>query len=1194
MSNQASLNDQTSNVRISRFLSLSSVIALGSLATTGLGVFLLAGQVLRLIGGQSMLAYGLMAAFFAPVALVLAERAAVTRGAGGAFALTKTSKLVWLQFWTGWLLAGGYFILAAIYSWIAGTVLSNLLLSIFQWEVDSRYLIIAVVVLTGLAKIPDLGPSWRAKTIAIYMTIFFVVGFIIRIWVVPVSGVAFSAFLSTNDALGAIPFLALGLWGLSFILDHRSEIQRPRRNMGPALLLTLLLGGAIGILVSFVLLNLYSGVVTTSIWPLATIGTQVRPITGILLNFSALLIASLGLSQALTSNGRLLTAMNRRGFAPERLVIRNGRVQPYLLILMPVVAALLAILLPIDRLVGTAASTLLLAFGLVTGQTIFQRRSGLPDHRRLRLPLHPLFPVVAALVCFSMAFAQRGQFHIMLAIWVILGIAYYVAYGRQGAVIARQRGLMVAEKDFEKNHSTNNILVLYHKPERAAELLTFAVNLARQRRRRILVLKVIIQTDELLDVAHTPEVDEEWHALKRQIDLSHINNAIEIDPLVRLAPSLTDGIIDTVWDEHVGTLVVDRPADDGDSGITVQEVDNLVRRLPIEILIFNGRIAEPIRRVIVPLTSVGHGQAALRLARDLVRENNGQVDAMGIVHVRASPEAIARARSAIEKIVENLDDRTGISVDVLQIIKYPEDYIKATANYDLALLGSSDEGFLRPTIYSGFPADTVNALEVSGLIVKKRENSVAFWLRQIWETLFRILPKLDRKARSLVYRSMQTNARANVDFYTLIILAAGIAFLGLLLNSSSVIIGAMLIAPLMSPILAMATSIVMGNLNMLRTAGNSTLNGIVMAVGGSALLTLVLFAFGLSLTPTDEILARTSPNLLDLMVALLSGAAAAYAVSRSQLAAALPGVAIAAALVPPLCVVGYGLGTGQVDVALGSALLFLTNLAAIIVAAAVIFLMVGFRPPVRIERGQQAQYGLTLAVLALLTISIVLIFVSIFTARSHRTESTITSMIETAFPSNRAEAYEIQISQEGRIMIAEFILHDYSGSIGENDIAQLQSDISQAVERNVILRTNILSASLVVSDGRQRLPAAGPTSEPTLTPTMEPSVTSSRTPNHTPTPTVTHSPTPLATSTLTATITSAPTETPVIEPTQTSAPTVLPTVTTEATSTVPINPTPTKESTPVLTVESTPESTAAPPPTVSVTPTAIPTTTPSS
>ena len=138
----------------------------------------------------------------------------------------------------------------------------------------------------------------------------------------------------------------------------------------------------------------------------------------------------------------------------------------------------------------------------------------------------------------------------------------------------------------------------------------------------------------------------------------------------------------------------------------------------------------------------------------------------------------------------------------------------------------------------------------------------------------------------------------------LIILASTIAYYGLLQSSAAVIIGAMLVAPLMSPMIAMAHAIVMGNLTMLRRAFLSTLAGVGVAIGIAALFTLLLP----SIPPSREILSRTAPTLLDLCVALASGAAAAYALARKEVAAALPGVAIAAALVPPLCVVGYGVG----------------------------------------------------------------------------------------------------------------------------------------------------------------------------------------------------------------------------------------------------------------------------------------------
>ncbi len=147
---------------------------------------------------------------------------------------------------------------------------------------------------------------------------------------------------------------------------------------------------------------------------------------------------------------------------------------------------------------------------------------------------------------------------------------------------------------------------------------------------------------------------------------------------------------------------------------------------------------------------------------------------------------------------------------------------------------------------------------------------------------------------------MAEDARADVDFYTLISVSSAIALFGLLLDSSAVIIGAMLVAPLMSPILSLAQGIVAGEPSPYSAGGCVDIQGNRRFDRGQHRRDPAV-ARG---SADGEILARVRPNLLDLGVALAAGAAAAYAVSRKSVAAALPGVAISVALVPPLCVVG--------------------------------------------------------------------------------------------------------------------------------------------------------------------------------------------------------------------------------------------------------------------------------------------------
>ncbi len=175
--------------------------------------------------------------------------------------------------------------------------------------------------------------------------------------------------------------------------------------------------------------------------------------------------------------------------------------------------------------------------------------------------------------------------------------------------------------------------------------------------------------------------------------------------------------------------------------------------------------------------------------------------------------------------------------------------------------------------------------------------------------------------------------------------SAGIAAFGLVINSPAVIIGAMLISPLMGPIMATGLALAVGDLYLALKAIAKLVASIALAVGLSAFIVWLLPFH--SITP--EILARINPNLLDLGIALFSGLAGSVAVCRTAGGSGvttLPGVAIAVALMPPLCTIGFGMGSGMNTRIMGGAgLLFLTNLVAIVASAFAVFLLVGMNAP---------------------------------------------------------------------------------------------------------------------------------------------------------------------------------------------------------------------------------------------------------
>lgn len=168
-------------------------------------------------------------------------------------------------------------------------------------------------------------------------------------------------------------------------------------------------------------------------------------------------------------------------------------------------------------------------------------------------------------------------------------------------------------------------------------------------------------------------------------------------------------------------------------------------------------------------------------------------------------------------------------------------------------------------------------------------------------------------------------------------MSAGIAVLGLLLSSPAVVIGAMLISPLMSAILAFGFSLALFDFAEMRRSLTALIGGALVAVAFTALIVL---ASPLK-APTAEILARTRPNLFDLLVALFAALAGTFAIIRGR-GETIVGVAIATALMPPLAVVGFGLATWNMPVLVGSLALFVTNLMTIALAGTVIARSYGF------------------------------------------------------------------------------------------------------------------------------------------------------------------------------------------------------------------------------------------------------------
>jgi len=206
------------------------------------------------------------------------------------------------------------------------------------------------------------------------------------------------------------------------------------------------------------------------------------------------------------------------------------------------------------------------------------------------------------------------------------------------------------------------------------------------------------------------------------------------------------------------------------------------------------------------------------------------------------------------------------------------------------------------------------------------------------------------------------------NYYLLLLLSALIATFGLLANSPAVVIGAMLVSPMMTPIFGIAVGLLTGDARLLRLALFAEAGGVALAVAAGALVGLS----PLAVEVTPEVLSRTSPNLLDLLVAGLAGFAGCLAMIDERISPILPGIAMATSLTPPLAASGLCFAFGATDGGVGAFVLFLANFLAILFVSSFSFVLAGFVGGPTVERKSVYAKRFALAVISLVVMTYVL------------------------------------------------------------------------------------------------------------------------------------------------------------------------------------------------------------------------------
>lgn len=627
------------------------------------------------------------------------------------------------------------------------------------------------------------------------------------------------------------------------------------------------------------------------------------------------------------------------------------------------------------------------------------------------------------------------------------------------------------------NQRQFKILVPVSSPDQVANILPLVAPLARERSAQVQLLHI-----ELSAYGGTTRFggEKEWLV---ELEQTLLAQSIQTELLQCAAHNLSGAIREVVTEQNPDLLLLSwrRPVGPFATDEAV-DLQSLLLDVPCDLVVWRGRDHAPTpRRILIPSAGGPNASLAMQLADALADAYEGEITVLSVLPTSADQAAItAKQESLRNDLVERLEkidiDAEAVHIELIQERSPTAGILSAAASgkYDLLMIGASREGVLHRLVFGEIPEKVASQADIPVLVIKRPLSRTVTIVRKVWEGVTGRAPRLTEAEKIDTYREIRRNARPDIDFYTMMALSTAIATLGLLLDSAAVVIGAMLVAPLMAAIIPLGLGVVQGDMRLLRLAIGSTLRGVLIALA-------IALAIGVIVpgdSVTAEMASRASPSLLDLGVALASGAAAAYALSRKDMSASLPGVAIAVALVPPLAVMGLSLSQGQWRIAAGSSLLFATNLVAIAAMGGFVFLLLGFQPePDRRERMLVFTRMWQVLIILLLIISLPLAWLTFRSFGEAKLQHDLRQTLEkeiAAMEGVEFREYETSIDEEGVLNVAVEV--ESTRTIAHHKSVDLQEHLVEVLNRPVALVLKVIPTTRLDS-------LEPPTPEPTPTET---------------------------------------------------------------------------------------------------------------
>lgn len=613
------------------------------------------------------------------------------------------------------------------------------------------------------------------------------------------------------------------------------------------------------------------------------------------------------------------------------------------------------------------------------------------------------------------------------------------------------------------------LIVPLSNPNTAETMLRLALSLVDPDEGKVIALIITLESVEAVS-----EAQEHLQAIITKLNTIHALNREdapegETEPngddqrirlIMRSASSITRGILDATREYGANTLIMGVQRPEMRKVKIGKLVENVIQGAMCDVLIYRPDEASTGKytRIIVPLDGKRESLTALR-SGTLIARTLGIPLIYNLFQGRYYYSEEYQER--IDIITSTLPPENVMSDVVMGRDNPARRLLRKVKTSDLIVIGFAQKNEFEREIEESIAKTLLNHADASVMMTSRliEQEDVFGDFKRFLQRFNLRLTNVERN--ELIWQARQSVVN-NIDYMSMIIFSAALASLGLLLNSVAVIIGAMLVAPLMTPLVALSVGIVTGEFDITRRSLFFLVQGVTLGI-------IVSVASGYVMPieiATSEMMARGSPSLLDAGVALVSGWAAAYATARKDIPAALAGVAIAAALMPPLCTIGLGIALGNTALAGGATLLFATNIVFIVGMQAIAFFWFGLTPR---ERDSQPLWAkLWWGMLGIFVVAIVFQLVAL--GQRAVDDVAVQRRLAAYFEGSQyitTESYE----EDSSLVILVTLRTDRD--IRTVDVARAQADLSEWLGRDVELNVAympIIRAEVIIDEVPQLFP----------------------------------------------------------------------------------------------------------------------------